>query len=318
MKTRQAELLLISVIIARSVSFLFSKVALTGMTPENLLGVRFSLAFLILLVLFARKMRQLTLPELRGGFLIGACYCFVMFFEMLGLRLTNASTTSLIENTAIIIVPVLEILLYKKKADVRLLLCILLTFGGVVLLSGSGGFRIGAGIFFCLLSAFGYAAAIMVTEKCSHLGDPVRIGIVQNGTMGAFFLLVSLCTASFRIPSGRTEWTMILCLALLCSVYGFTFQPLAQRYLSASRAAEFCALNPLSTSVASSVFLDERLGISGFIGAAAILSGLFLHSRDGGKESSAESSGSSDVVCGPESDQQTSVRRSLCAFRYSR
>ena len=107
---------------------------------------------------------------------------------------------------------------------------------------------------------------------------------------------------------------MILCLALLCSVYGFTFQPLAQRYLSASRAAEFCALNPLSTSLASSVFLGERLGISGFIGAAAILSGLFLHSHDGGKESSAESSGSSDVVCGPESDQQTSVRRSLCAF----
>ena len=185
MKTRQAELLLISVIIARSFSFLFSKVALTGMTPENLLGVRFSLAFLILLVLFARKMRLLTLPELRGGFLIGASYCFVMFFEMLGLRLTNASTTSLIENTAIIIVPVFEIILFKKRADLRLLLCILLTFAGVVLLSVKGGLHAGPGIFFCLLAAFGYAAAIIVTEKCSHLGDPVRIGIVQNGTMGA-------------------------------------------------------------------------------------------------------------------------------------
>ena len=49
---RHAELLLAGVIIARATSYLFSKLILEGMGMFNLLGVRFTLAFALLFVLF--------------------------------------------------------------------------------------------------------------------------------------------------------------------------------------------------------------------------------------------------------------------------
>ena len=70
---------------------------------------------------------------------------------------------------------------------------------------------------------------------------------------------------------------MILALALVCSCFGFTFQPVAQRYTTADRAAQLCAINPLSTAVLSAIFLRERMGVQGIIGAALILAGIVMH-----------------------------------------
>ncbi len=48
-------LLMAALSIARGSSFLFSKHLLGSMEPLNLLGVRFLLAFLILFIIFSRK-----------------------------------------------------------------------------------------------------------------------------------------------------------------------------------------------------------------------------------------------------------------------
>lgn len=48
----QAELLLAAVIVARSGSFLLSKIVLRRMTPLNLLSVRFVMAFALLAPIF--------------------------------------------------------------------------------------------------------------------------------------------------------------------------------------------------------------------------------------------------------------------------
>lgn len=80
-----------------------------------------------------------------------------------------------------------------------------------------------------------------------------------------------------HLPQNGTEWGVILALALVCSCFGFTFQPVAQRYTTADRAAQLCAINPLSTAVLSAIFLQERMGVQGIIGAALILLGIVLH-----------------------------------------
>lgn len=78
-----------------------------------------------------------------------------------------------------------------------------------------------------------------------------------------------------HLPGTAREWGVIL--ALVCSCFGFTFQPVAQRYTTAERAAQLCAVNPLSTAVLSAVFLHETMDILEIIGAALILCGIVLH-----------------------------------------
>ena len=44
----------------------------------------------------------------------------------------------------------------------------------------------------------------------------------------------------------------------------------------AERAGSFCALNPLTAAVLGMLFLGERPGLPGFVGAALILAGILL------------------------------------------
>ena len=99
----------------------------------------------------------------------------------------------------------------------------------------------------------------------------------QIGFLGLFAALASPLAGTPHLPQNGTEWGVILALALVCSCFGFTFQPVAQRYTTADRAAQLCAINPLSTAVLSAIFLQERMGVQGIIGAALILLGIVLH-----------------------------------------
>jgi len=81
------------------------------MEPLNLLGIRFTLAFAILMLLFGKKAAA-DIREDRGalgaGVVLGLLYFAVMTLEMNALRLTNAATASFIENSAVVLVPLTE------------------------------------------------------------------------------------------------------------------------------------------------------------------------------------------------------------------
>ena len=109
---RSAKLLLIFVIAARGTSFCFSKLCLQTLSPFMLLGIRFTLAFLLLCLIFRKSLTEtLCLSDIKKGMLFGSIYFLVMVCEYTGLRTTNSSTASFIENMAIVIVQLLNLLL---------------------------------------------------------------------------------------------------------------------------------------------------------------------------------------------------------------
>ena len=108
MSERKAEVLMASVIIARSTSFMFNKIGLETMPAFTMLAVRFLLAFALLLALFGKKVaRGLDRRTVMWGALVGFIFFAVMSCEMLSLRTVNSGTVSLLENLAIILVPLL-------------------------------------------------------------------------------------------------------------------------------------------------------------------------------------------------------------------
>ena len=278
MSKRAAEWLLAGVIFARSTSLLFAKVGLESMSPLNLLAVRFCLAFAVLCVIFWKKLRHVTKTDLLHGMILGGALFAVMTCEVFSLTMTTASNVSFLTNTAIVIVPLFEAALHRKAPDHRTLLCAAVTLVGVgflTLKNGLSGFGLGEGL--SLVEACLYAIAIILTAKFSHEGDTVLLGMFQIGFLGVFAAIGSLLVETPRLPQNGTEWGVILALALVCSCFGFTFQPVAQRYTTADRAAQMCAINPLSTAVLSAVFLKERMGVQGIIGAGLILLGIVMH-----------------------------------------
>lgn len=279
MSRKHAEWLLAAVIFARSTSLLFAKIGLESISPLNLLAVRFCLAFLLLAVIFHRQLRTVTRADVLHGMLLGGTFFAVMALETFALKMTNASTTSFLENTAIVIVPLFEAALHRRAPDRKALLCAAITLLGVGFLTLRSGMGFGLGEGLCMIEACLYAVAIMLTAKLSQTGDPLLLGIFQIGFMGLFAAIGSLLFESPHLPQNGVEWGVILALALVCSCFGFTFQPVAQRYTTAERAAQFCAINPLSVAVLSVVFLHESMEARRIIGGALILTGILLHNH---------------------------------------
>ena len=163
MSERRAELLLATVIVTRSTSFVFNKLGLGTMSAFNLLAVRFLLDFLLLMLLFHRKLRHVKRRTVARGALLGGLFFLVMSCEMFALRTVNSGTVSLLENMAILFVPLLESLLTRTAPRPVTLISAAVALVGVALLtSGGGAFRIGVGE--CI--ALGAAPTTARTASC--------------------------------------------------------------------------------------------------------------------------------------------------------
>ena len=273
----RSELLLAAVIVARSGSFLLSKIALRSMVPLNLLAVRFMMAFVFLALLFWRRLAKADLGTVWRGLLIGAVFIATMACELMGLRTSESSRIAFLENSAFVFVPIYQAVLTRRLPSLRSTVSVGVTLAGIACLtlkSGLTGFA--AGDLFGVASAMLYAAAIVITDRSARGYDALTIGIVQVGGMALFSTLGALACGGPKLPPTMTEWLCVAGLALVCTGFGFTLQPVAQSGTTAERAGLFCALAPVSAGILALVFLGETFTARSLIGAALVMTGILI------------------------------------------
>lgn len=274
---KASEVLLGSVIIARATSFLFLKLLLENMGQFTLLGIRSMIAFAVLVVIGFKTLKKTDKNDLFYGFLVGASFFVVMFLELTGLKYTTSVSIAFEENTAIIIVPIILAIMTRKFPDKKTILMFFMCGIGIVLLNFKPeGFEFNFGDLLGMMTALTYAGTIILTSKVSDKADPIRVGIYQVGTMGILSLIAAFIFETPALPTTGIEWTYMLYLAIICSVFGFTLQPYAQSGTTAERASVLCALNPITVAVLGAVFLDETLTVKGIIGAVLIIASIVV------------------------------------------
>jgi len=233
------------------------------------------MAFVLLAVVFFKRLRHIKRHTLVRGAIMGALFFLMLSTELTGLKSTPSSTVSLLENTAIILVPMAEAVLRHKLPKAVTAVSALVAIGGVALLTGqSGGFT--PGMVLAVMAAVLYAAAIITTDRFSHEDDPLTLGIVQVGTLGLLALVSSFVFEAPHLPQSGTQWLMIAGLAVICTGFGFTLQPVAQSHTTAQRAGLFCALSPACATLLGAAVLREHISVMGMCGIALILLSLLV------------------------------------------
>ena len=276
---RQSEILLAAVISARATSMLFSKIVLAGMDVFNLMALRSLIAFALLIPLFHKQIRSATRKEIRAGCIMGSLFFLTMATELASLRYAPTSAVAFLQNTAIVIVPFLQAVLLRRLPEKRAIAASLICLAGVALLTLAGSSGPAIGIVLAMASAFAYAFTIIATDRLSHSGiDSLTAGILQVAAVGVLSLAASFLFESPHLLQSAASWASILTLAIVCSGFGFTLQPVAQSGTSAETAGLLCALNPLVASVLGVVFLHEVLSAKAILGGLLVLAGILLYS----------------------------------------
>ena len=281
MARKYAEVLLIVVIALRSTALLFSKIALAAMGPLTLLGLRFLLAFAVLFIIFFKRIVRTGRSTLLRGLLLGSLFYATMAFELIGLDHTSSSTTAFLENTAIMFVPLFDAVLRRCRPRPSSFISGLTALAGVAFLTlHNGRLSLGAGEGCCMLAALFYAATIVATDRLAKKDDAMVLGVLQVGVIGLFGAVSAFVfeqpTLAAAVTWGPATWAAVAFLAVVCTVFGFTLQPVAQKYTTSEKAGLYCAINPLIAAVLGYTFLQEAFTRNSILGAALIIGSIVV------------------------------------------
>ncbi len=278
-KRWQAELALLGNALIWGITFTTVKNALADASPILFVAVRFSLAGMVLLLLYARKLeRRMVLPGSVAGLLLFAGYAF----QTTGLRFTTPSKSAFITGLAIPMVPLLTSLVYRKRPrPVELAGVLAATIGMGLMTLEDVHMQVNRGDILTVLCAVAFAGHIVTLGYFSHQANRRGLGFeslaVWQIVTAAIFAFVGfdwLESPHWRVSSG-------LCIALAitglaATAVAFTVQTWAQRYTTATRTALIYALEPVFAWGFSWFLAGELLSRRATLGAALILAGILL------------------------------------------
>lgn len=277
MTQRRAEALIALGLTLRGTSLLFSKLAMRTIGPFTLCGIRFLVSFVVVAVIFHKKLREVTRKEILHSAIVGLLYFFCMAFELLGLQTTSSSTTAFIENSAVAVVPIIAAIVYRRLPKGMDILCAAIAMVGIAFLTlKDGGLHFTTGELLVFCGACSYALTVVTMDVVTAKDDALIIGICHIFFIGFFSLIAAFLFEDFTIPTAPAEWGAILYLALVCGAIGFTVQPVGQKYTTPERTGLYTATNPIAAMVLGVLFLNESFSAIGLVGCALILLSIFL------------------------------------------
>ncbi len=275
MNERKGEFLVGLALALRASSLLFGKIAMRSMGPFLTIGLRFTIAFVIIALIFRKSLGKADLKTLWHCALIGVFFFLAMVFELYGLQTTPSSVSAFLEGSVVVMVPAITCILQRKLPDRMTVISAVTALAGVGLLTLKGdhlGFTTGE--LLVLGGTFWYSVSVLVTDKAAKNDDVMAVAVYQLLFIAVFAYIGAFIFEEIRLPQTGQEWGAILALAIICSCVGFTIQPFGQKYTTPERAGILAVFNPLTAAVLGVVFLHETLTASMLTGAALILAAI--------------------------------------------
>ena len=261
-KSTWAKLALLTTAILWGTSLTVVKTASATFQPNFILAIRFTLAALVLGIVFFRMWRNLDASYWKAGAIVGGCLFLAYAFQTYGLAHTTSGKNAFLTAVYCVIVPFLNWLIVKHKPDKYNLLAALICIVGIGMVSlggtEAGGLTINIGDALTLVGGFFFAAHIVAVNKFADGRDIFLITTLQF----AFFALYSWIGAiAFREPlptnlSGTALWGLVY-LVIFSSCGALLFQNIGQKYTAPATAAVILSLEA-PFGVLTSVLVGEE------------------------------------------------------------
>jgi drug/metabolite transporter (DMT)-like permease len=256
-----------------------SYLAAKNLTPHSsipaLLALRFLLATVVLLVIWASKHEKITRAEWFAGSIFGLSVASVLIIETLGISITSATNAGLIISLAIIFTPIIESLWQRSWLPRPFFVATIGAVVGVALLVSGNGFRspnIGDAI---MLLASVMRALATTTQGRLTQGktlSSLNLTVVQTAVCGfAMFAVDARGTIQAAVEYGPTQWGWLSFLVIFCTVFGFIALMWGIQRTSASRASLLLSTEPIWAVFVAIAIGGEQLAWISAAGAVLII-----------------------------------------------
>ncbi|MBR5572423.1 MAG: DMT family transporter [Oscillospiraceae bacterium] len=281
-KQWKADLALILVTLFWGVSYYLVDLSLTELPEMTLNASRFVLAFVILAVIFRKRVFAASRATLKYSLYVGILLVFVYAGSTYGIARTSLSNAGFICALPVVVTPVLDFLINRRRPEKRLGIALIMCTIGLAMLTLNENFGINIGDALCLLCAVSYGADMIVTERAVQQEDvdPLALGVIELGIAGAVMTVIAFLTEQPVLPQSSAVWGSVLFLSICCTGVAFVVQSVAQQYTSATHVGLIFTLEPVFSGIVAYFVADERLLPRGYAGAALMLLSLLVMEMD--------------------------------------
>ena len=272
-------------------TFALIKNAFTDISPLLFLGLRFSIAALIFLPFVYSSLKKTNKQTLIAGSVLGFFYFTGFAAQTLGLNLTTATKSGFITGTFVVFIPILQLIIEKRKPKWFNILSVFLVLIGLIMLSSKGenaidfmkqlgsDFNLGdlLTLLCALLFAFQVVYVDVFTKKYEYL-PMVFVQLLITG-IGGFILsfVFSISTLeTVKFTFNTTVVTAVLYTAIFASIIATVIQLKFQKFVSPTKAGIIFSIEPIFAAVFAYFLLSEKISNFGLIGCVLIFIGLIV------------------------------------------
>ena len=247
-----------------------------GMNTFYLMWLRFLGSFVLLSILFRKKIKKVSKDDLKAGLILGIIQYFGYVFQTYGAAHTTVGKNAFFTAINVIIVPYIFWILNKKRPDIFSFSASIICLIGVGIMSLDGNLsftHLNKGDVMTIISAFFFALQVAYTGYFGRKVHPMNLVLLQMLVGGLLFAGTQFATSGLRevIPLHGETLMAIIYAVVFSTAIPMLLQIYCQRLTTATRASILMSTESMFAPIFAFFVLGEIMTLRVALGAVFIL-----------------------------------------------
>ena len=271
MSKYKGELLMLITAIMWGSGFVGMAIGLEHFTVFQLMAGRFTLATILLSLIFYKKLRLFKWSIIWRGALLGGILFFAFVLQTYGLSYTTPSKNAFLTSINVLIVPIIAFIVYKRGFDRYEVIAAIIAVIGIGFLSLTDSFTIQLGDLLSILCAFAFAFDIFYTNVFVKKEDALALTIVQFMTASLLSIIGVIMLGEIPTFINTEGFLILLYLSVFCTLVAYVCQNVGMQYANPTKSAIILSMEALFGTLFSVWVLHELLTGRMIVGCVLIL-----------------------------------------------
>jgi len=259
--------------------------ALEVISANWLLSIRFLIAFVIMLVVYWKYVKELTKEALKGCIITGLWMGSAYSCMTIGLSLINVANVAFIIATYVVWIPIALWIFWKIKPGPHVFIAALLALAGVAFMTLTGGLHLRLGDAITLLSAFLWAGELIAIERYSKKMAPQLLVTFQTATVCVFTFFMALIlretVPTLEVLTSPKLMLQFAYLVILATFVANSCQNYFQAHVNATVPSVVFPTESIFATVLAVIFLGEVITGMMFIGMVFLIAAILFNTLGG-------------------------------------
>ncbi|HLQ67467.1 MAG TPA: DMT family transporter [Candidatus Limnocylindrales bacterium] len=272
----RADVALLLICAVWGTTFALLRDALRTLHPFELMALRFTIASVILMAVYWRRLWPVRRRWLLDGLWLGVWLTAGYLTQMIGLQTVSASRSAFITSMTIAIVPFIAYFILRTRPVLGEALGVLLAAAGLAMLSADAGFALTPGELWNLGCAAAFAVHIVLTNSLAKRSPAIPLAVLQVSVPAAAGWALVAARGGLSVAPREIPWGVLIYLGVLATAFIIVLQTWALARTSSVKAGVLYATEPVFAAVFAASFFGERMTHRELAGAALILAGVIV------------------------------------------